>query len=346
MSSFQTVGRIKRIRSYAEAQAQYETTKPIRGSDNLRPIGARRDAAKYYIKEAGSGEYCAYLYNTPVVTFNPDNTIVIQTYGYDTALSMDFIGQVLGIPACRTRGQCVFTIDGMKYITSGRGGKLVLRSDNGKLSVTEQQTHKQYVISRSGANTVRRRYSEFRQYLKGFLSLRTQEYTFNSPYHGVGAEVRELVEVNMGELVDHLGVVTRDDGWGGNQVMNKYIDLRSVHHIMAKRSDFYMPNNHAFDLLIQNGQADESRGANFYKACVMLAAAVTAEQGAHSIPTTRGHIRVTPKSIEACLDGIQFKWFSDEVFVLADVPEGKVPNYRYNSWTEAPRISPVPQTKA
>ena len=348
MSSFQTVGRIERLRSYAAAQARYETTKPIRGSDNLRPLGDRRDAARYYIRQEGAGEYCAYLYNTPVVTFYPNDEIVIATDGHDTALSIDFIGQVLGIPASRTRGQCVFTVDGTKYVTSGRNGKLVLQSNQGRFTVTERQAHKQYVVSRSEANNVRRKYSEFRAYLKGFLSLRTQSYTFHAAYRGMGDEVRELVEISREELVDNLGVIEQNENWSGSTAVNSYVRLKNVQHLSYKRDDLYVSNNELFDLLIQNGQADEHKTANFYKACVMLVAAVSAISSP-SIPLSREYIRAEPKAIAAMLDEIQFKWFSKDVFVLADVPAGKVPTHKYNSWVESPsgvNFGHVPQTKA
>lgn len=333
MSSFQTVSRIQRIRNYADAHALYEKTKPIRGSDNVRPIGARRDAHRYNIVK-GIGVYKAFLYNTPVVEFREGGETIIKTHGYNSALTMDFIAQVLGISAFRTRGQCVFTISGVKYVTSGYDGELVLRNSGYSYEVVAQQEHKHYVVSRAGANTVRRRYSEFRQYLKGFLSLRTQTFTFSSPYRGLDDIGRELVEVSMKELVDHLGVFTRDDAWGGNPRTNEYVDLKTVHGLTYKRADDYKPVNDYFDLLIQNGQSEEHRGANFYKACVMLAAKVAMDDHALSINTSREYVRVTPKSLEACLNEIQFKRFSDEVFVLADVPADKVPNHKYNSWVD------------
>jgi hypothetical protein len=148
-------------------------------------------------------------------------------------------------------------------------------------------------------------------------------------------EVRELVEINMTELVDHMGVLEQEDGWSGNKVINKYIDLKNVRHIAYKQSNLYTQSNEHFDSLIQNGQSDEHRGANFYKACVTLATAVSAVSSP-SINVTRDYVRVEPKAIAAMLDEIQFKWYSKDVFVLADVPEGKVPNHKYNHWVETP----------
>lgn len=339
MSSFQTVGRIGRIRSYADAKAKYESVKPIRGSDNLRPIGERRDAARYYIKQVDTFEYQAFLYNTPIITFYPNDEIRIKTYGHDTALSMDFISQVLGIPAYRTRGQCVFEVEGVKFVTSGHDGELLLQRQAGnRYLVIGRQCHKQYVISRSGANNVRRRYSEFRAYLKGFLSLRTQTLTFEpSPYayHQV-AETRDLIEINMAELAEHLGTIDREDGWGSNVQMNKYIDTTKIMWLANITSPHYTKSNEEFIELIKNDQPEETKTANFYKACLMLTAAVDSE---NSISATRDYIRRTPTAVKELIDEIQFKWHSKEVLVIADVAEGKVPNHKYNSWVRMPVVN-------
>ena len=335
--AFATTERINKISTYEQAKAKYDSTKPLRTS-GLRPLGSRRDANRYYLELNDKGEYEAVLYNTPVVTFRPNNEIEIRTHSFETALTMDFVSNLLGIHTRRTRGQCVFKIGEVKFVTSGQNASLLLHSEDGKYTVIGRQRHKQYVMSRTGANNVRKKYSEFRAYLKGFLSLRTQTVEFPETYYA-DATTRDVVDMSTKELVELLGAKKYDDSWTSKQqLIREYVDIEPFNPLTVIGVDSYEEANKAFVELIKNGQDDATRSLNFYKAVAILAALTASPNRMRAIRVDKEYIRVTPKEIVATLDEIQFKWHSDEVFVIAEVKEGVVPNYKYNSWVRHPIV--------
>jgi hypothetical protein len=321
--AFRTIARVERITTYAEAADYYNTVKPIRGS-NVRPLGARRDADKYQMVKGGNPVfteyYCARLYDTNVVTFYPDNTIRVKMDGYTTATTLQFISAVLGISANKTRGSCVFRVDGDLHALKGRDAELILQWQEGKLRVKQSQTHKQWAVSRTAANNVRSRVSEFRGYFKGFISLRQEMVKrWNEEVPVVGIAVQEMVDL--------LGTWDTQNWQGRHETQ---IDLRSWYALNNKTQDKYTQKMEQFYNLIRNDQPEEGKARNFYKAAVGYFAGY------------RSHIELNSSIPEAftfdCadamagLDEILFKWFADEVFVLKDVPAGKAPSNKYDRW--------------
>jgi hypothetical protein len=73
---------------YERAKAHYESIKPIRGSDNLRPTGDRR---KQWMTIRQDGENYVYrLYSTDCVTYTPTQ-ILIDSNKWATPTTADFI---------------------------------------------------------------------------------------------------------------------------------------------------------------------------------------------------------------------------------------------------------------
>ena len=260
--AFATVSRIYRIRNYAEAERMYNGVKPIRGSKDIRPIGARRDAHWYRINRkerlTGGYDYEAILYDTPVVTFYPDNTIKVKTGGYATATTMQFIDAVLGISSGRQRGSCVFRIGGRDYVFKGRNVEFTLTYTPNGFTMHNEETHKQWTVNRTAANNVRSRYSEFRKYFKGFLSLRTEVG------HRWGHEVT-MVRIGVQELVDLLGTTTRDS-WNKQKI--ECINVEPFYSLANKQYPNFQQKAEVYYDLIRNDQDEEAKQANFYKAAV------------------------------------------------------------------------------
>ncbi len=84
--------RIKSLPTYAQAKAHYESVVPIRGSDNIRPLGAnRRYKYTQIVKRMISVEtpdnplgewaevYACNLWGTDYITFYPNGDLVIDT---------------------------------------------------------------------------------------------------------------------------------------------------------------------------------------------------------------------------------------------------------------------------
>lgn len=319
--AYATVSRIKMFRNHAEAEKLYNETKPIRGSVDVRPIGARRDAHWYRItKNAATNTYEAVLYQTPVVTFYPDNTIKVKTGGYNTATTMQFISNVLGINAWRTRGTSMFTIGGENHAMKGSLSELMLKWEGGQLRVTQSQTHKQWAMNRTGANNVRAKVSEFRGYFKGFLSLRGETI------QRWGRDVKS-VAIELKELVDLLGTHKRKD-WRGD--MTECINVEPFYNLANKQRPEFRQKAEAFFELIRNDQPEEGKTHNFYKAAVGYFAGYRSSIELNSSISDTFYFDYDDAL--AGIDEIMFKLFSDEVFVLKDVQQGKAPSNKYDRW--------------
>ena len=89
---------IPQLSSYAQAKAHYNSVKPIRGDEEVRPIGARRFKwyrikTKEYMEEPNM--YSATLGNTNLVEYYYDGRISITTGGYRSVTNNSFLNFVL-----------------------------------------------------------------------------------------------------------------------------------------------------------------------------------------------------------------------------------------------------------
>ena len=95
--SFANMNHIPRIPSYQEAAFRFNNIKPIRGSENIRPLGNRR--SKHYAIQKHDDTYVCMLYGHSVLAFSKDedgNTIFkINLCGYDTQTTRRFISRIL-----------------------------------------------------------------------------------------------------------------------------------------------------------------------------------------------------------------------------------------------------------
>lgn len=333
--TFATITRIKTLRNYGDAQRAYHLTKPLRGQkgDDVRPLGQRRDGHQYYIEkhegEKGNEFWC-FLYNSPVVKFLPEDKIEICTFGWGTGMTMAFISQVLNIHAYRTRGNNVFVINDTKYVTKNEDKLLLGINPDGKYYVIHEGEYTHYVVNRTGANNVRKRTSEFRKYLKGFLSLRTETVVTKANVYSREEEITRAM-VSVGEL-DFLPTRERKD-WQDNVYHS--INLGDYYYLTVKNSNDsrYTTANEQLNALIADGQGDDAQTGNFYKAALILCAHVRGELvvGGHGV-TADDTFYVNPTSVVKLLDEAQFKFYSNEVFSLVPVPKGKVPRTDYDTW--------------
>lgn len=325
---FETTRRVQTLRHYADAQYAYNNIKPVRGS-NVRPLGARRDKQYQVVRLGADTEpysYAARLWETNVITFHPDNTIVIEHGGWATALTMAFVQSVLGIKAYRTRGACVYEVNGIKYSIKGKGSKLVLQAEEGRLcpsyNVKQAQTHKQWAVNRTAANNVRGRVKGFRDYLRGFISLREEIVPIR--WRGDMA----MIKVGVDELCDQLGIHQSPNG-------ATFITTDPFYRIDQKGTDRHLQKLDAFYNLIRNDQPEETRLANYYKAALGL---LTGSRPMIPIDgITTDVFEFESQGLIAYFDEVLFKYFSDEVFVLKDVPEGQVPSNKYDTWVNMPK---------
>jgi hypothetical protein len=325
MSGFATIGRLERLRDYREAELFYNSVTPIRGrAEVIKPLGARRDADKYQIVKGGNDVfghfYAAKLYNTYVVKFMQNGEIVISTGGYNTALTMQFIAEVLGIGANRQRGSNVFRISGENYITKGKEEIRLKHIGNGQFDIINENKHFHHVINRTGANIVRKRTANFRNYLKGFISLRTQEVKkYGNMY--------DMVRIPRAEFADIFGTRDEED-WGGKKVC--ILNANHYYYITDKRHNFkeFKESSRALDALARSSDSQD-----YYLAAMTLCAKASHE-GYVRIGTDEQYMETFPHRLLEIFDESQFKLYASEVLTMVEVAKGKVPNTKYDSWAD------------
>jgi hypothetical protein len=334
---YQTVKKVPTFIDYFNAHRWWENTKPIRGrSVDLRPLAERRYADCYSIRKNPSNDAIeCVLYQTPVVTFMPDGVVEVRNGGYVTASTHMFIQETVGtgVKVQGQRGKTIVRVGGQALVL-GRDEVLRLRkNENGRLQPLVTQTHYAYRINRKGANIVRARFKEFYDYFKGFIKLRAEET--QGTYYG---PMRTMINCTFTELADSLGsaeywdkdyLTVNVDNWRG--LTMKPGTYTGWHKI---NEDEYKSTVNKFLDLIKSDQPEENKHINFHKAALVVLSYkhtnIVEERGA--VGSRSVWLDVVPA--KTTLDTTLFKWFAPEVLERYEVPRGKLPETKYNSWME------------
>lgn len=166
---------IHTLANYGEAHHAWETTKPIRGrSEEVRPLGHRRNADQYQIRKNGDVIECV-LYKTPVVSYLPDGRLVIKDDGWKSISTAFFIEEVAGIRAQIFNRELIVGLMGGDYSVPDCGLELDRENEMGSLQPINPKPNYVHGIDRKGANNVRARYKGFTTYMSGMLKLRKGE---------------------------------------------------------------------------------------------------------------------------------------------------------------------------
>ena len=177
---------VRRLHTYAEAVAKFESTKPIRGrtdiSKPMYPLGHRHRVDSFWMLKCPlTQDVEMYLYRTPVVTFKPNGNIKIKSDGWDTISSANFIGEVLGISAyIYDHNLCVAIHNehGTQHFRVPSNESLTIRRENGRfVYVSGAPDNTVHTVNRKAANSVRSRYKEFKQYALAMIKLRDGQFS-------------------------------------------------------------------------------------------------------------------------------------------------------------------------
>lgn len=196
---YRTVIAVPRVVDFAQAQQIYKNAVPIRGhTPEVRPLGERRNHNTFSIREQGCGSIELVLYETPVITFRPTGEILLQTNGWNSVSTHQFIDRVLRIPAHGQENKTVVTLHEGKYVVPKTGGLLLKYSAaiNGLELVGMHQVNYGYRLNRKALTKVRTQYSEFTKYFNAMLKLRREESKY-----GV-----EVIKIPAQEFADGFGV--------------------------------------------------------------------------------------------------------------------------------------------
>lgn len=315
---YATVMRVPRVHSYADALKIHDNTKPLRGrSPEIKPLGDRRDADTYHIRKQGDAIELV-LYKTPVITFEPNNEVVLFVDNHNTVSTHQFISHVLGISVSGVRRTTVLTINNSKYTLADKD-KLRLRKDeSGNWCVLNPTQQWAWRLDRKAITNVRTKYGEFYKYLKGFVNLRTESITQrwnSSTYDGIHVQQSEFKSV-FGSMVSIRSYA--------------YMNKRGKQSLdwTAVKPEQYAASSNAFDCLIRPEQPEEDKHTNFYKAALLLIAKL--ETDAMDIRVDSATVRA--KHIVPLLDEVLFQMYAHHVLVRKALPQGKVSTGTYERW--------------
>jgi len=177
----ESVKRVKRCFTYADAVRIHDSTKPIRGrSPEERPLGARRDVDTYWVRMRGE-DVEFVLYKTPVITYRPNGDVVVKTDGWNSVSTHQFISQVLLVHCYGSRSNTIIELRGSTDVVSKvivpKDKSVVLSFAHGNWRITGYHTMHEYRMNRKAANAVRKKYADFLNYAKGMVKLRSEMVT-------------------------------------------------------------------------------------------------------------------------------------------------------------------------
>jgi hypothetical protein len=207
------------IKLYNDLKTKYETTKPIRGrSTDVRPWGRRSRDWEQVIKCDRNGEiaYGAKLFNTDVVRVLPSGDVVLQSDGWYTPKTAEFIDGVLyGLGCFKQYNKLWVNVSGVvpndeRYFITPipRTGDLLIKFDAEKNQyfLPNKPIVMQQVIDKDKAKAAREPIAGFKEYVKSMLKLTdsivtndtVKQYIANGDlsYWGVGFEF-----VHEGEIL-------------------------------------------------------------------------------------------------------------------------------------------------
>jgi len=332
---YQTVMRVPKLDTYADALKKWNNTKPMRGRDeDKRPLGERRDVDTYSIrKNVWTDAIECVLYQTPVVTFTTEDEVKIKFGRWSSASTCQFIDRLLwNVRANRVRGDVVLHFnDGTKALVRDHEELVLVQAGNGAWVPKEKQTLYDYRVNRKGANEVRKSVSQFKDYLAGVVKLKAEEVAFNYGREGitvVKTNYAELIEVfGMESEANESGRVRPDvDAWLGLEAKPKY------YHADTKDATWmqYRDRTTKFFDLVKNDQDDNCRHQNYWIAFNILFA-----QGQRlwwREPDGDWQVTLGSDQFEKVLDKALFTMFSDKVFNKVALAEGRVPSGRYDDY--------------
>jgi hypothetical protein len=164
-----------RLFNYDTAVRHEANVKPIRGRPDCKPIGKRRKTHAT-IRREGDVVLCR-LYNTDLVSFYPDGRIVMQFDGWTSLTTRAFVNEVTGAYVFMQHGTLwvkawVNDKQGAYCLDLARGAQNVFSYVDGRMTFHNPQPVTVHSVARKAANSVRRQYKAFKDYVINNIKLR------------------------------------------------------------------------------------------------------------------------------------------------------------------------------
>ena len=342
------------IRSYADALNRLRKTKPIRGRIPTAPdrygrdtptptipLGRREDIDTYSIREGKNGDIELVSYCSPLLTFTPDNKIII-TPKYMGLMESGMIGRVLNVPAWLDRKKVGIILDGERHVLK-QNGSLTLSCEGECLSVLEKDVVYSHYVNRKASNIVRSQYSGFIKYFGGFLQLRKN------------MDTNEL-RVSMMEIADCIGYEYKERGvWQGGRNQGRteqvwqpalqsvklmefkpqgYRCLGLVHNTNPEETLWYAYSKQckSFFAAIRDDQPEEGKVDNYYRMTLTLLALSMPYTHRNPLVGEDMLVDIPVSAVERMLDKIMMQWHSEEMIEKRPLKPNQLPNDKYESY--------------
>lgn len=336
---YATVMRVTRINSYADALRKYNNTKPIKGRDeDKRPLGERRDVDTYSIRKNVWNENIELvLYQTPVVKFTPDDEVILNIDNWPSASTCQFIGQVLkSVSANRVRGDVVLHfIGGAKFVLPRKGELVLVKNSHGHWHPTQKQQRFDLRINRKGANNVRKRVTQFKNYLSGMMKLKEDTVTINAGTHY--EQTFKRVEFSYAELAEVLGMDEMSSN--DNRAIPNVAQFEHIFKPEKWRGDSaevwakYEAQSQLFYELVRDDQDDNARHQNYWIALNALVGLTSGNMYyTDKVDFPEKKVRTSTEKMLKGLEDFLFGFFSDEVFKYVELGDTEVSTGKYETF--------------
>lgn len=241
---------ISSIENYAEALKRYETTKHIRGrAEDQRPLGKRSKIDSFRIFKQENGNIQCWLYRTPVVTFTPEDNIVISLNQWISSSTCKFIDELVWRLGIQTRvfdgSICVKFSDGGEYRLHSHIPTTLTRTkhpDGGVDTFTLSDWDKRIVhmVDRKGKKEALAPYRPFHEYICAFRKLRAGEGVHKQEIeeallqgHYPSADTRRNGRTEFTQRVEYL------NKWMLSTTENKHEDFYRASMLLCRGQDHY-----------------------------------------------------------------------------------------------------------
>jgi hypothetical protein len=172
---FGTITDLPCLFNYEEALAHYNSIKPIRGSDNLRPIcrttnGRRKKHMQ--IINYGTRIACR-LYKTDVLEFYPDGELHVKTNGWASNSTHQFISEILGysVGVYSKRGKTVVTLPSGEALIDDSNPVLRLKRGEVRWEFVDKPQLYAYYVKRGAMAERRKSVRAFAAYARAMVKV-------------------------------------------------------------------------------------------------------------------------------------------------------------------------------
>jgi hypothetical protein len=174
---------VKVLRNYAEAARWESQVKPIRGrAVECKPLGARNKSHANIRRE--SDDIVVRLYNTDIVRYKPDGSIIIRQGGYASQTTRKYLHAVLPMWFASHQGATTVAfvgVPGSQIMHSNGDNVFAYEPNSVRLVFTNPVPCIIHKVNRKAMNAVRAKYAVFINYMKNIRKLLGEERFTSEP---------------------------------------------------------------------------------------------------------------------------------------------------------------------